>query len=91
MAGIGQKKTGGRPKQAQRRKNTRVAQLCLREAILESFTKVGGIDYLVTQSHENPIAYLGLIKAVIPRELELKKVPVDLVNVMADLANRLPV
>lgn len=91
MAGKGRGKTGGAPKTAVRRKNTRTAQLCLREAILESFNRVDGIEYLILQAHLNPVAYLGLLKSVIPKEVEVKSDNVNLVDVMADLANRLPV
>ena len=91
MAGLGRKKTGGVKKVATRRKDTRVAQLCLREAILESFNRVDGVEYLVLQAHINPVAYLGLLKSVIPKEIELKSDNVNVVDVLADLAERLPV
>ena len=91
MAGMGRKKTGGRVKTSIRRKDTRVAQLCLREAILESFNRVDGVEYLVIQAHLNPVAYLGLLKSVIPKEVEIKSDNVNVVDVLADLAERLPV
>jgi hypothetical protein len=91
MAGLGRKKTGGSPKVAVRKKNVRAAQITLREAILESFNRVDGVEYLVLQAHLNPVAYLGLLKSVIPKEVEIKSDNVNVVDVLADLANRLPV
>ena len=72
MAGLGRKKTGGTPKVAMRKKHVKASQVTLREAILESFTQVGGVEYLAIQAYTNPVAYLGLLKAVIPKEVELK-------------------
>ena len=91
MAGLGLKKTGGAPKAAARKKNVRAAQTTLREAILESFDRVGGVEYLAIQAYVNPVAYLGLLKSVIPKEVELKAENVNVVDVLADLAERLPV
>ena len=91
MASLGRGKTGGAPKVKTRAKKVRAAQVTLREAILESFTKAGGIDYLVFQAHINPVAYLGLLKSVIPKEIEVKSEDINLVDVMVDFANRLPV
>jgi hypothetical protein len=91
MAGLGRKKTGGRVGLATKRKAVKNNQTALREAILESFVKVGGVEYLVTQAHLNPVAYLGLIKGVIPKEIAIKSEDINIVDVMADFANRLPV
>ena len=41
----------------------------LREAILASFHKLGGVDYLEEQGRENPTAYLMLLKAVLPMQV----------------------
>ena len=45
----------------------------LRNTIIASFTddRVGGIEYLVKQAHENPVAYMGLIGKVLPKEVNL--------------------
>ena len=45
----------------------------LRNMIIESFSddRVGGIEYLVKQAHENPVAYMGLIGKVLPKEVNL--------------------
>jgi hypothetical protein len=44
----------------------------LREMILGALDEAGGQDYLVTQSREEPKAFLALIAKVIPREVENK-------------------
>lgn len=46
----------------------------LKNMILASFTdsRVGGIEYLVRQSTENPTAYIGLIGKVLPKEVEMQ-------------------
>jgi hypothetical protein len=41
----------------------------LREAILASFDRVGGIDYLERQARENPTAYMMLLKTVLPMQI----------------------
>jgi hypothetical protein len=41
----------------------------LRDAILASFDRVGGIDYLEIQARENPTAYLMLIAKVLPMQI----------------------
>jgi len=37
------------------------------------------------------VAYMGLLKAVIPKEVDIKSDNVSIVELMADMANRLPV
>ena len=54
----------GRPKGVQNK-----FTLTLKEAILASFTKVGGIDYLERQARENPQAYLALLAKVLPMQV----------------------
>ena len=35
-----------------------------------SLSRVGGIEYLVKQSEENPVAYMGMISKLLPRQVE---------------------
>lgn len=42
----------------------------IRAMILESLSMAGGVEYLYRQSQEQPVAYLGLIAKVIPKEVE---------------------
>lgn len=86
-----QRGEGKKATAAKRRKAVKESQLSLRESILLSFDKVGGVDYLTVQAHENPVAYMGLLKAVIPKEVDIKSDNVNIVELMADMANRLPV
>jgi hypothetical protein len=41
----------------------------LKEAILASFDRVGGIDYLERQARENPTAYMTLLAKVLPMQV----------------------
>jgi hypothetical protein len=41
----------------------------IREAILASFDRVGGEDYLARQSEENPVAYMSLLGKVLPMQI----------------------
>lgn len=59
------KKGPGRPKGAAN-KITRDIRL----AISQAFDKAGGVDYLVTQSRENPQAFMTLIGKIIPAEVK---------------------
>lgn len=54
-------KTGGRTKGTPNKISRDI-----REAVLESFSKVGGAEYLAKQAHENPTAYLSLLGKVLP-------------------------
>ena len=38
--------------------------------IKDSLEGVGGIDYLMNQAQENPVAFMGLIGKIIPKEVE---------------------
>lgn len=51
----------GRPK-GSKNKNTKA----LKDMILASLDKVGGVDYLQKQANENPTAYLSLVGKVLP-------------------------
>jgi hypothetical protein len=41
----------------------------LKEAILASFDRVGGVDYLEKQARENPQAYMSLLAKVLPMQI----------------------
>lgn len=57
-------KTGGR-KAGTPNKMTRE----LKEMILEALDKAGGIEYLVKQADEKPVAFLGLVGKVLPLQV----------------------
>jgi len=42
----------------------------VKEMIEKSLTKAGGVDYLLQQSKDNPVAYLSLIKTIVPKNIE---------------------
>ncbi len=41
----------------------------IKDMILAALDKAGGIDYLVKQSGENPVAFMGLVGKVLPLQL----------------------
>lgn len=41
----------------------------LKEMILEALDEAGGVEYLVTQSEENPASFLTLVGKVLPLQL----------------------
>lgn len=41
----------------------------VKEMILAALDKAGGVDYLVTQSEENPTAFMTLVGKVLPLQL----------------------
>lgn len=62
---------GGRRPNAGRKKGvpTQVTQ-DIRQMIKDSLEGVGGTDYLMNQARENPVAFMGLIGKIIPKEVE---------------------
>ncbi len=44
----------------------------MREAVKQAFDKAGGVDYLVKQAVNEPVAFLGLVGKIIPKEVEAK-------------------
>lgn len=44
----------------------------IKDAILESFDKVGGSKYLQEMAHEQPAAYMTLLGKVLPTQVEAK-------------------
>ena len=59
-------KTGGRVKGTPN-KVTGDIKTMIRDALSD----VGGVDYLKTQAKANPTAFLGLIKSIIPRDVNI--------------------
>lgn len=41
----------------------------IKEMIESALDKAGGVDYLVTQSQENPVAFMGLVGKVLPMQI----------------------
>lgn len=50
-------------------KNTKANEI--KNMVLHSLDRVGGIEYLARQAIENPSAYLSLIGKVIPRDVNV--------------------
>lgn len=61
----GRKKTGGRQKGTPNRVSADVKSM-----VLQAFEMVGGSKYLVQQSIDNPVAFMGLIGKVLPKQVE---------------------
>ena len=65
----------------------------VKEMIEKSLTKAGGVDYLLQQSKDNPVAYLSLIKTVVPKTIEATIDPSDglteLLKYVADKGRRI--
>lgn len=50
-------------------KNTKANEL--KNMIIHSLDRLGGIEYLVEQAKTNPVAYMSLIGKVIPKDVNL--------------------
>ena len=42
----------------------------IRDMIKTALAEAGGTNYLLAQAHENPVAFMGLIGKIIPKEVE---------------------
>ena len=62
----GQAKTGGRVKGTPN-KNTAEIKIMIYNAL----HRAGGEDYLLQQSKENPVAFMSLLKAILPKDVNL--------------------
>lgn len=51
-------------------KNTKANEL--KNTIIASLDRLGGIEYLVRQASENPSAYLALMGKVLPRDVTVE-------------------
>lgn len=58
------KKTGGRKKGTPNKMTKAV-----KEMVLEALDEAGGVDYLVQQSEDNPVAFMGLVGKVLPLQV----------------------
>ena len=54
----------GRPKGSKNK-----ISLSIKEALIESFQRLGGVDYLEEQGRKNPVAYLMLLKSIMPLQV----------------------
>jgi predicted aconitase with swiveling domain len=59
------KKTGGRVKGTPNRITSSV-----KEMILTALDKKGGVNYLVQQADENPVAFMALVGKVLPLQVQ---------------------
>lgn len=41
----------------------------IKDMIVQALDEAGGKDYLITQSRENPVAFMGLIGKVLPMQV----------------------
>jgi hypothetical protein len=62
----------------------------LRALILGALDDVGGQEYLATQAIEQPVAFLGLIGKVLPKEVNQTVEMVDKATMLKNLAESLP-
>lgn len=60
------KKTGGRVAGTPNKVTGDIKQM-----IRDALSEVGGVDYLKTQAKSNPTAFLGLIKSIVPRDVNV--------------------
>lgn len=61
----GQQKKGGKKKGTPNKKTA-----LLKEMILTALDEAGGIDYLKRQARNEPVAFLGLIGKILPKEID---------------------
>ena len=64
--GIQKVQNSGRQKGVQNK-----ASRDIKEMIAGALNMAGGQEYLYQQSQENPVAFLGLIKTIVPRDVNL--------------------
>lgn len=67
MATIDGKKTGGGSRKGVPNKATADIKAMINNAL----HLVGGEDYLVRQADENPVAFMGLIGKILPKQVDL--------------------
>lgn len=54
----------GRPKGSANK-----ATKAIKEMVIQALDKAGGVDYLITQSRDNPTAFLTLVGKIIPLQV----------------------
>ncbi|MBQ2176247.1 MAG: hypothetical protein II453_14690 [Alphaproteobacteria bacterium] len=62
----GHKKLGGREVGTPNKATGDIKQM-----VRDALSEVGGVDYLKTQAKSNPTAFLGLIKSIVPRDVNV--------------------
>jgi len=80
----GSPKLGGRQKGTPNKINKD-----LREAIIESFYAVGGVDYLVIQAKENPGPYMSLLGKSLPKDVN-NNVTLNKTELLQEIVANLP-
>jgi hypothetical protein len=75
-------KTKKREKSGGRKKGTpNKTTAVLKSAIMESFDKVGGVEYLVQVAQEDPKSFLSLLGKLVPSEIKAELSTTDKVVV----------
>lgn len=78
MSGLRGGDTPPRPKSPEFRNNSGKGRpkgvknkftMAVKEMILTALDRAGGVEYLVEQSKENPVAFMGLVGKVLPMQL----------------------
>lgn len=59
------------PKGGSRKGKPNKATALIKEMIEGALHDVGGKDYLVRQAKKNPVAFMGLLKAILPKDVTL--------------------
>lgn len=60
-----------RPEGAGRKKgSTNKATAEIRDMIETALSEVGGKDYFVRQADENPVAFMGLVAKILPKQID---------------------
>ena len=62
----GHKKIGGKTKGTPNKVTGDIKNM-----IRDALSEVGGVDYLKVQAKQNPTAFLGLIKSIVPRDVNV--------------------
>lgn len=57
------------PKGGSRKGKPNKATALIKDMIEGALHDVGGREYLIKQAKENPVAFMGLIKAVLPKDI----------------------
>lgn len=60
----------------------------IKESVLQAFDEVGGVDFLIAQAKQNPLAFMNLLGKLMPNEIKSEisgpdKGPIKTINVSA--------